>query len=116
MSAAIKHVSDQSFEVDVIQSGVPVVVEFWAEWCGPCKAMNPLLEEISVEYAGRLIVAKVNADQNKLSLTNYNVRGIPAMILFKNGVECGRVVGVISKTRFVAFLAPHLEGEREIAE
>jgi len=108
MSDAIKHVSEASFEADVIHHTVPILVDFWAEWCGPCKAMNPLLEEIAEEYAGRLTIAKVNADENKQLLATNNVRGIPAMILFKGGTEVARLVGATSKTRFVAFLEPHL--------
>jgi thioredoxin len=109
MSDKIKHVSEASFEADVINHAVPVLVDFWAQWCGPCKAMNPLLDEVAEEYAGRLTIAKINVDENKNVLGKYNVRGIPAMILFKDGVECARLVGATSKTRFAAFLDPYLD-------
>jgi thioredoxin 1 len=109
MSDKIKHVSEASFEADVIHHEVPVLVDFWAHWCGPCKAMMPLLDEVAEEYTGRLTIAKVNVDENKNMLGKYNVRGIPAMILFKDGIECARLVGATSKTRFAAFLEPHLD-------
>jgi thioredoxin 1 len=109
VSDQIKHVSEASFEADVINQEVPVLVDFWAPWCGPCKAMMPLLDEIAEEYAGQLTIAKINADENRNLLGKYNVRGIPAMILFKNGAEFARLVGATTRTRFVAFLEPHLK-------
>ena len=116
MSDKIKHVSEASFDADVISHTVPVLVDFWAQWCGPCKAMNPLLDEVAEEYAGRLAIAKINVDENKNVLGKYNVRGIPAMILFKDGVECARLVGLASKTRFAAFLDPHLEAAAQVVK
>jgi thioredoxin 1 len=110
MSDKIKHVSDDSFEAEIINHEGPVLVDFWAPWCGPCKAMMPLLDEIAVEYEGRLTIAKINVDEHKLAPGKYNVRGIPAMILFKDGTECTRLVGAMTKTRFVASLEAHLEG------
>jgi thioredoxin 1 len=116
MSDKIKHVSDASFEADVVKNPVPVLVDFWAQWCGPCKAMTPLLDEIAEEYSGRLTIAKIDVDANKSVMSAHNVRSIPAMILFKNGTECARLVGLTSKTRFVAFLEQHIEDAAALAK
>jgi len=116
MSDKIKHISENSFDADVIKHAGPVLVDFWAQWCGPCKAMMPLLDEVAEDYSGRLTIVKINVDENKSVLGKYNVRGIPAMILFKDGSECARLVGVTSRTRFAAFLEPHLEVAVEVAK
>ena len=97
--AGVLEVSDATFDKEVLQSDQPVLVDFWAVWCGPCKAMMPLLDEIAEEYAGQLTIAKINADENRNLLGKYNVRGIPAMILFKNGAEFARLVGATTRTR-----------------
>ena len=110
MSDKIKQISVASFEADVTNHEGLVLVDFWAPWCGPCKAMMPLLDEIAEEYAGRLTIGKINADENKELLGKYNVKSIPAMILFKDGAESARLVGAMTKTRFVAALEPHLVG------
>ena len=93
MSANTKPVSDASFNTDVLQATGPVLVDFWAEWGGPCKAIGPALEEIAGEYAGKLTVAKVNIDENPQTPTNYNVRGIPTLVLFKDGKPVATKVG-----------------------
>jgi thioredoxin len=116
MSDKIKQISDASFETDVTNHAGLVLVDFWAPWCGPCKAMMPLLDEIAGEYEGRLTIGKINADENKPLLGKYNVRGIPAMILFKDGAEAARLVGATTRTRFVAFLEPHLEAAAELVK
>lgn len=96
---ATKAVSDDTFESEVLKASGPVLVDFWAEWCGPCKQIGPALEELSDEHAGKLVVAKVNIDQNPMTPTKYGVRGIPTMVLFKNGEEAGRQVGAMAKSR-----------------
>ncbi len=98
MSANSKPVSDASFSTDVLQASGPVLVDFWAEWCGPCKAIGPALEEIAGEYAGKLTVAKVNIDENPQTPTDYNVRGIPTLVLFKDGKAIATKVGAAPKS------------------
>ena len=93
MSENTKPVTDASFHTDVLQAEGPVLVDFWAEWCGPCKAIGPALEEIGAEYAGKLTVAKVNIDDNPVTPNTYAVRGIPTLILFKNGKPVSTKVG-----------------------
>ncbi|MVW72254.1 MULTISPECIES: thioredoxin TrxA [unclassified Bordetella] len=104
MSEQIKNVSDASFEADVIQSNVPVLVDYWAAWCGPCKMIAPLLEEVASEYAGRLVVAKLNVDENADTAAKYGIRGIPTLMLFKNGQAAATKVGALSKSQLTAFL------------
>ncbi len=87
------HTSDMNFKEDVLKSSVPVLVDFWAEWCGPCKALAPKLDEIAREYSGRLVVAKVDIDKNQETPASYGVRGIPALILFKEGQQVDQIVG-----------------------
>jgi thioredoxin 1 len=98
MSANTKPVTDQSFDADVLKAPGPVLVDFWAEWCGPCKAIGPALEEIGAEYAGKLTVAKVNIDENPVTPNNYAVRGIPTLILFKDGKPVSTKVGAAPKS------------------
>jgi thioredoxin 1 len=103
-SDTIKHVTDSSFEADVIKASAPVLVDFWAEWCGPCKMIAPMLNEIAGEYQGKVTVAKLNIDENPKTPLRYNVRGIPTLILFKNGQVEGQKVGALRKTDLAAFL------------
>ncbi|CAM3760238.1 thioredoxin TrxA [Bordetella tumulicola] len=104
MSEQIKNVSDASFDADVIKSGQPVLVDYWAAWCGPCKMIAPLLEEVATEYAGRLTVAKLNVDENQDTATKYGIRGIPTLMLFKDGQAAATKVGALSKSQLTAFL------------
>ncbi len=104
MSEHITHLSDASFEQDVLQSQVPVLVDYWAEWCGPCKMIAPILDEISKEYAGRLKVAKLNIDENQQTPPKYGIRGIPTLMLFKNGNVEATKVGALSKSQLTAFI------------
>lgn len=100
-------ITDASFEKDVLQSSVPVLVDFWAEWCGPCKALGPKLEEIAGEMKNRVIIAKINVDENPNSPAKYGVRGIPTMILFKDGKEVDQIVGNHPKENIMALLQKH---------
>ena len=104
MSDQIKNVSDASFEADVINAGQPVLVDYWAAWCGPCKMIAPLLEEVATEYAGRLTVAKLNVDENQDTAAKYGIRGIPTLMLFKDGRAAATKVGALSKSQLTAFL------------
>jgi len=104
MSDAIVHVSDASFEQDVLSSDLPVLVDFWAEWCGPCKMIAPVLDEIAGEYAGRVKVCKVDVDANPEVPGKFGIRGIPTLILFKDGNAEATKVGALSKTQLVEFI------------
>jgi len=104
MSESIKHVSDASFEADVIQSDVPVLVDYWAAWCGPCKMIAPLLEEAAKEYEGRVIIAKVDVDANPDTAAKFGIRGIPTLMLFKDGQATATKVGALSKSQLNNFL------------
>jgi len=108
MSENIKHISDSSFETDVLKSDKPVLVDFWAEWCGPCKMIAPILDEVSRDYDGRLQVAKVNVDENQALPAKFGVRGIPTLILFKNGAQVATKVGAVSKSQLTLFIDSHL--------
>jgi len=108
-SDLIKHVSDASFEADVLQSGTPVLIDYWAEWCGPCKAIAPILDEVSGDYQGKLQVAKMNVDENREVPAKYGIRGIPTLMLFKGGQVVERIVGALPKERILAQVMPHLE-------
>ena len=104
MSTNTKPVTDQSFDTDVLKAEGAVLVDFWAEWCGPCKMIGPALEELASEFAGKLTVAKVNIDDNPVTPNNYAVRGIPTLILFKNGVAAAQKVGAMAKGQLTAFI------------
>ncbi len=107
-SELIKHVSDTSFQADVLQADKPVLVDFWAEWCGPCKSIAPILDEASQSYEGRLQVAKVNVDDNRDVPAKYGIRGIPTLMLFKNGQLAATKVGAVSKAQLTAFIDGNL--------
>ena len=100
----IQHVSDDSFESDVLNSEVPVLVDYWAEWCGPCKVIAPVLEEIATEYDGKMKVCKLDIDANEETPPKYGIRGIPTLMLFKNGNVEATKVGALSKSQLTAFL------------
>lgn len=108
MSENILNVGDADFDEQVLKSGTPVLVDFWAEWCGPCKMIAPILEEIATEYKGRVVVAKVNIDSNPGSPQKYGVRGIPTLILFKDGDVHATKVGALAKSQLAAFLDANL--------
>ena len=108
MSQQIVHVSDSSFEQYVLKSNVPVLLDFWAEWCGPCKMIAPILDQIAAEYAGKVLVAKMNVDENPRTPMKFSVRGIPALILFKNGKLQGQKIGAVRKADVAAFLDSNL--------
>lgn len=104
MGDGIIHVSDSTFEEQVLNSGNPVLVDYWAEWCGPCKMIAPILDEIADEYADKLTVAKINIDENQSTPQKYAVRGIPTLMIFKDGDIAGTKVGAMSKSQLSAFI------------
>jgi thioredoxin 1 len=108
MSDAIKHVTDTTFETDVLASSVPVLVDYWAEWCGPCKMIAPMLEESARSYAGQVQIAKVNIDENPKAPSRYNVRSIPTLMLFKDGQPVATKIGALSKSQLAAFVEDNL--------
>ncbi|MFW9616683.1 thioredoxin TrxA [Aquabacterium sp.] len=107
-SDLIKHISDASFEADVLQSAQPVLVDYWAEWCGPCKMIAPILDEVANDYAGRLNVAKMNVDQNRDVPAKFGIRGIPTLMIFKDGQLAATKVGALSKAQLTAFIDANL--------
>ncbi|BBU69728.1 thioredoxin TrxA [Fluviibacter phosphoraccumulans] len=108
MSEHIVHVTDSSFADDVTNSSEPVLLDFWAEWCGPCKMIAPILDDIAKEYAGKVKIAKINIDENQQTPAQFGVRGIPTLMLFKAGSVEATKVGALSKSQLVAFLDGHL--------
>jgi thioredoxin 1 len=107
-SELIKHTTDASFDADVLRAAGPVLVDYWAEWCGPCKAIAPILDEVSKAYDGRLQVAKMNVDENRDVPAKFGIRGIPTLMLFKDGQLAATKVGALSKAQLTAFLDGHL--------
>jgi|TARA_X000000368_G_scaffold401568_1_gene374584 thioredoxin 1 len=104
MSSSITHVTDASFEADVLQSDIPVVVDFWAEWCGPCKMIAPILDEVSQEYLETVKVCKLDVDSNPETAAKFNVRGIPTLLVFKGGTVEATKVGALSKVQLTEFI------------
>jgi thioredoxin 1 len=107
-SDLIKHVSDASFDSDVLKTQGPVLVDYWAEWCGPCKMIAPILDDLSSEYKGKLQIAKMNVDENTDTPAKYGIRGIPTLMLFKDGAVVATKVGALSKSQLAAFIDSHL--------
>ena len=107
-SELIKHVSDASFEADVLQPGSAVLVDYWAEWCGPCKMIAPILDEVAGTYQGKLQIAKMNVDENREIPAKFGIRGIPTLMLFKNGQLAATKVGAMSKAQLTAFIDQQL--------
>jgi thioredoxin 1 len=107
-SDLIKHVTDASFEADVIQATQPTLVDYWAEWCGPCKMIAPILDEVSASYAGKLQIAKMNVDENRDIPAKFGIRGIPTLMLFKDGQLAATKVGAMSKAQLTAFIDQQL--------
>jgi thioredoxin 1 len=106
--SSLSHVTDASFDQEVLKASGPVLVDFWAEWCGPCKMIGPVLEEIAGEYAGKLKIAKLNIDENPQTPPKYGIRGIPTLMLFKNGQVEATKVGAVSKSQLAAFIDGNL--------
>ena len=107
-SDLIKHVSDASFEADVLTPATPVLVDYWAEWCGPCKMIAPILDEVAGTYQGKLQIAKMNVDENREIPAKFGIRGIPTLMLFKNGELAATKVGAMSKAQLTAFIDQQL--------
>ena len=107
-SDLIKHISDATFEADVLQAGKPVLVDYWAEWCGPCKMIAPILDEVSATYQDKLQIAKMNVDENRDIPAKFGIRGIPTLMLFKDGQLAATKVGAVSKAQLTAFIDQQL--------
>lgn len=108
MSEHLQPVTDSAFDTEVLQSSTPVLLDFWAEWCGPCRMLTPILEEMAKEYAGKVVFMKMNVDENNLTPAKYGVRGIPTLIIFKNGKVAATKAGYMTKTQLTAFLDSHI--------
>ncbi|OGA98797.1 MAG: thioredoxin [Burkholderiales bacterium RIFCSPHIGHO2_12_FULL_61_11] len=107
-SELIKHTTDATFEADVLKSSQPVLVDYWAEWCGPCKMIAPILEEVATGYQGKLKIAKMNVDENREIPAKFGIRGIPTLMLFKDGQLAATKVGAMSKSQLTAFIDQQL--------
>jgi len=107
-SELITHVSDASFETDVLQSALPVLVDFWAEWCGPCKMIGPILEDVASDYEGKLQIVKINVDENRTTPAKFSIRGIPTLMFFKDGHIVATKVGLLSRAQVLAFIDQQL--------
>ena len=111
-SNLIKHISDASFEADVLQSTQPVLVDYWAEWCGPCKMIAPILDEMATAYSGKLQITKMNVDENREIPGKFGIRGIPTLMLFKDGKLAATKVGALSKSQMAAFIDENLKEQQ----
>jgi len=107
-SDLIQHISDASFDADVLKASTPVLVDYWAEWCGPCKMIAPILDEVAGTYQGKLRIAKMNVDENREIPAKFGIRGIPTLMLFKNGELAATKVGAMSKAQLTAFIDQQL--------
>ncbi|MFC2590127.1 thioredoxin TrxA [Ottowia massiliensis] len=107
-SALIKHTSDASFEADVLQSDKPVLLDFWAEWCGPCRSIAPALDELAAAYEGKLQIVKMNIDENTATPARFGIRGIPTLMVFKNGQLAATKVGAMTKAQMTALVDQHV--------
>ena len=105
---SIQRVTDDTFEPEVLKADTPVLVDYWAEWCGPCKSIAPILDEVAREYEGRLKIAKINVDENQQVPAKFGIRGIPTLMLFKNGAVEATKVGAMSKSQLAAFIETNL--------
>ena len=108
MSAKIKHVTDTTFKSEVLESSIPVLVDYWAEWCGPCKMIAPALDESAESYGDRLSIAKINVDENQALAARFHVRGIPTLMLFRHGEVVATKIGAVSKSQLAAFIDANL--------
>ena len=107
-NALIKNITDASFEADVLKSDLPVLVDYWAEWCGPCRSIAPVLDELAEQYAGKLQICKMNVDENRDTPAKFGIRGIPTLMLFKDGQLAATHVGALNKSQLTAFIDEQL--------